>query len=88
MVDRLGTGLPIPERAGMLRYYVRVAEKTIWAGSARGVGAIPPTAGVMEDGEVTRLEVGTPQGGPPSVRRRATVRMRSSRPEQGSSALR
>ena len=31
MVDRLGTGLPIPERAGMLRYYVRVAEKTIWA---------------------------------------------------------
>jgi predicted phage terminase large subunit-like protein len=25
------TGLPIPERAGVLRYYVRVAEKTIWA---------------------------------------------------------
>jgi len=25
------TGLPIPERAGMLRHYVRVAEKTIWA---------------------------------------------------------
>ncbi len=27
----LETGLPIPERAGVLRYYVRVAEKTIWA---------------------------------------------------------
>ena len=25
------SGLPIPERAGVLRYYVRVAEKTIWA---------------------------------------------------------
>ena len=25
------TGLPIPERASMLRHYVRVAEKTIWA---------------------------------------------------------
>src|SRR6516164_5895067 len=25
------TGLPIPERAGVLRYYVRVAEKTVWA---------------------------------------------------------
>jgi len=25
------TGLPIPERAGVLRYFIRVAEKTIWA---------------------------------------------------------
>jgi predicted phage terminase large subunit-like protein len=25
------SGLPIPERAGVMRYYVRVAEKTIWA---------------------------------------------------------
>jgi predicted phage terminase large subunit-like protein len=25
------SGLPVPERAGVLRYYVRVAEKTIWA---------------------------------------------------------
>jgi predicted phage terminase large subunit-like protein len=25
------SGLPIPERAGVLRYYVRVAEKTMWA---------------------------------------------------------
>ena len=27
------TGLPIPERAGVLRYYIRVAEKIEWAGS-------------------------------------------------------
>jgi hypothetical protein len=26
-----GTGLPILERAGILRYYVRVAEKIVWA---------------------------------------------------------
>ena len=25
------SGLPIPERAGVLRYYVRVAEKLVWA---------------------------------------------------------
>jgi predicted phage terminase large subunit-like protein len=25
------TGLPIPERAGVLRYFIRVAEKTVWA---------------------------------------------------------
>jgi hypothetical protein len=25
------TGLPIPERAGVLRYYIRVAEKIVWA---------------------------------------------------------
>jgi Terminase large subunit, T4likevirus-type, N-terminal len=25
------TGLPIPERAGVLRYYVRVSEKIVWA---------------------------------------------------------
>ena len=25
------TGLPIPERAGVLRYYIRLAEKIIWA---------------------------------------------------------
>ena len=25
------TGLPIPERAGVLRYFIRAAEKTVWA---------------------------------------------------------
>jgi Terminase large subunit, T4likevirus-type, N-terminal len=25
------SGLPIPERAGVLRYFIRVAEKTVWA---------------------------------------------------------
>src|SRR5947209_8953229 len=26
------SGLPIPERAGVLRYYIRIAEKIVWAG--------------------------------------------------------
>ena len=25
------TGLPIPERAGVLRYYIRVSDKIVWA---------------------------------------------------------
>jgi hypothetical protein len=28
------TGFPIPERAGVLRYFIRVAEKTVWADRA------------------------------------------------------
>jgi hypothetical protein len=32
VVDQPGERLPIPERARVRRYYVRVAEKTIWAG--------------------------------------------------------
>jgi predicted phage terminase large subunit-like protein len=31
------TGLPIPERAGVLRYYIRLAEKIIWADRPEGL---------------------------------------------------
>jgi hypothetical protein len=37
------TGIPIPERAGVLRYYVRVAEKIVWADQPEDlIGYLPP----------------------------------------------
>jgi hypothetical protein len=39
------TGLRIPERAGMLRYYIRVADKIIWADTSPPASTKPQSAG-------------------------------------------
>src|SRR5438067_11544743 len=39
------TGLPIPERAGVLRYYIRVSDKIVWADRPQDLMQTPTSAG-------------------------------------------
>src|SRR6516225_5233687 len=72
------SGRPIPERAGVLRYFVRIAEKIVWADrpedSSRSTPRVRGGARSSDDGRAIRSSPDSPLEGTgfePSVPREA-----------------